>query len=187
MYAVIMAGGKGTRIKSLEPNLPKPMIKICDKPVLEHQIDSLKNSGITDIVLVIGYLGDKIKEYFKDGKEFGVNITYINEEEPLGTAGSLYYLKDRKDDDFILVFGDVLFDVDFERFIKFHQNNKAYITLLVHPNSHPFDSDVLIVDNKKVMNILSKNEPRNDYFINLFNSGIYCINKNVLDYNRFTQ
>ena len=61
MYAVIMAGGKGTRIKSLEPNLPKPMIKICDKPVLEHQIDSLKNSGITDIVLVIGYLGDKIK------------------------------------------------------------------------------------------------------------------------------
>ena len=96
MYAVIMAGGKGTRIKSLEPNLPKPMIKICDKPVLEHQIDSLKNSGITDIVLVIGYLGDKIKEYFKDGKEFGVNITYINEDEPLGTAGSLYYLKDRK-------------------------------------------------------------------------------------------
>ena len=182
MYAVIMAGGKGTRIKSLEPNLPKPMIKICDKPVLEHQINSLKNSGITDIVLVIGYLGDKIKEYFKDGKEFGVNITYINEEEPLGTAGSLYYLKDRKDDDFILVFGDVLFDVDFERFIKFHQNNKAYITLLVHPNSHPFDSDVLIVDNKKVMNILSKNEPRNYYFMNLVNSGIYCINKKVLDY-----
>ena len=113
MYAVIMAGGKGTRVKDLEPNLPKPMIRICDKPVLLYQIESLRNSGITDIVLVIGYLGDVIKDYFKNGKEFGVNITYISEDTPLGTAGSLYYLKDRKDEDFILVFGDVLFDVDF--------------------------------------------------------------------------
>ena len=182
MYAVIMAGGNGTRVKDLEPNLPKPMIRICDKPVLLYQIESLRNSGITDIVLVIGYLGDVIKDYFKDGKEFGVNITYISEDTPLGTAGSLYYLKDRKDEDFILVFGDVLFDVDFERFIKFHQNYNSYITLLVHPNSHPFDSDVLIVDNKKVLDILSKNEPRNFYFKNLVNSGVYCINKKVLDY-----
>ncbi|MCR5647704.1 MAG: HAD-IIIA family hydrolase [Acholeplasmatales bacterium] len=182
MYAVIMAGGKGTRIQSIEPNLPKPMIKICGKPVLEHQIDSLKNSGITDIVLVVGYLGEKIKEYFKDGKEFGVNISYISEDEPLGTAGALYYLKDRKDEEFILVFGDVVFDVDFDRFIKFHKNNKSFITLLVHPNSHPYDSDVLVLENKKVIDILSKNEPRNYYYMNLVNSGIYCLDKKVLDY-----
>ena len=94
MKVVIMAGGKGTRIAAVNSEVPKPMIKILDKPILEYQIECLKKQGLTDIILVIGHLGNVIKDYFGDGNAFGVNIEYIIEEEPLGTAGALYFLKD---------------------------------------------------------------------------------------------
>ena len=95
MKAVIMAGGKGTRLKEMtKDEIPKPMVKIFEKPILEYQIDVLKENGLKDIIIVIGYLGDKIKQYFKDGKYFGVNITYIEENEPLGTAGAFYNIKE---------------------------------------------------------------------------------------------
>lgn len=184
MYAVIMAGGKGTRIKSISKDIPKPMIKILDKPILEYQIESLKKYNITDIIIVIGYLGDIIKDYFKDGKGFGVNISYIEEKEPLGTAGALYYLNEYKDidDDFILLFGDIIEDINFSKFIDFHKKNEGYITLLSHPNSHPYDSDLIVADNNKVIRIISKNEKRNYYYKNLVNSGIYIANKKILNY-----
>lgn len=184
MYAVIMAGGKGTRIQSISKDLPKPMLEILNKPILEYQIESLKKYNIKDIIIVIGYLGNVIKDYFKDGHDFGVKISYIEEKEPLGTAGSLYYLKDYPniDDDFILLFGDVLEDINFNNFIKFHKNNEGYITLLSHPNSHPYDSDLLVVDNDKVVRIIPKNEKRNFYYKNIVNSGIYIVNKKILNY-----
>ena len=132
MKTVIMAGGKGTRIRTVRSDVPKPMIEICGKPILQYQIENLSNYGLTDITIGVGYLGDVIKDFFKDGKDFGVNIDYFTEEVPLGTAGALFKMLDGKDlssiktntvldEDFILLCGDVIFDIDFERFISFHK------------------------------------------------------------------
>ena len=140
MKVVIMAGGKGTRIASVKSDVPKPMIPICGKPILEWQIDDLKACGLTDITLVIGYLGHVIKDYFGDGSKFGVNISYFVEERPLGTAGALFKMPELTED-FLLLCGDVILDVDFNRFIDFHRTHKAWASLLTHPNGHPYDRD----------------------------------------------
>lgn len=184
MQAVIMAGGKGTRLASITKNeIPKPMALIAGKPILEWQIECLKENGIKDITLIIGYLGNKIREYFNDGSKFGVNINYIEEKEPLGTAGSFFYLKDcLKDDYFLLAFGDVIFDVDIERMEKFHNEKKSIATLFVHPNSHPFDSDLIVTDDdNKIIKFDSKNSTRNYWYDNCVNAGFYILNKEVCE------
>ena len=144
MKAVIMAGGKGTRLASVIHDIPKPMVKLADKPLLEYQIENLKENEITEIILVIGHLGNVIKEHFGYGKKFGVHITYFEEKEPLGTAGALFYLKDVLKDNFVLLFGDLFVNINFQRFIKYHQMKNAKITLYTHPNSHPYDSGLII-------------------------------------------
>ncbi|NFF80808.1 HAD-IIIA family hydrolase [Clostridium botulinum] len=182
MQAVIMAGGKGTRLASITRNeIPKPMALIAGKPILEWQVECLKENGIGDITIIIGHLGNKIKEYFKDGKSFGVDISYIEENEPLGTAGSFYYLRNYvKDEYFLLAFGDVIFDVDIERMEKFHTLNKSKATLFVHPNSHPFDSDLIVTDeNNKIVKFDSKNNVRDYWYDNCVNAGFYILNKEI--------
>lgn len=184
MQAVIMAGGKGTRLASITKNeIPKPMAIIAGKPILEWQIECLKENGIKDITLIIGYLGNKIKEYFNDGSDFGVNINYIEEKEPLGTAGSFFYLKDcLKDEYFLLAFGDVIFDVDIERMEKFHNEKKSIATLFVHPNSHPFDSDLIVTDEDgRILEFDSKNNNRDYWYDNCVNAGFYILDKNLCD------
>ena len=148
MKAVIMAGGKGTRIRSVASDIPKPMIPVLNKPVLQYQIENLARCGITDIILVTGYLSEAVSSYFGDGSSFGVNITYFNEDTPMGTAGALYYLyrDGRLDDDFLLIMGDLMLSVDFNRFMGAHKASGAYATLFVHPNSHPYDSDIIVTD-----------------------------------------
>ena len=181
MQAVIMAGGKGTRLQSISKEIPKPMFPILHKPILEYQLDSLKKSGVLDIVFVVGYLGHVIQSYFGDGTRFGVRIRYIMESAPLGTAGALYYLKDQIKDDFLLIFGDLLLDVDWDRFMEFHKNREALITLYGHPNSHPYDSDLLVIDEKgKVLKIEAKNKNRDFWFHNFVNAGVYCVNPKLL-------
>lgn len=182
MKAVIMAGGKGTRLQSIAKDIPKPMFPILDKPILEYQVESLKKCGIIDVTLIVGYLGDIIKDYFGDGQKFGVSIDYIVEEVPLGTAGALHYLKDKVDSDFVLLFGDLILDVDWERFMEFHKRHRALITLYGHPNSHPYDSDIIVVDkDNRVIKIESKSIERNFYYHNLVNAGLYCVNSKLLD------
>ena len=182
MIAVISAGGKGTRLFQVTIDIPKPMAKIADKPILEHQITCLRENGIKDIYLLIGYLGDVIKDYFKDGSSFGVNIHYVEEKEPLGSGGALYFLKDIIKDDFIFVFGDLIFDVYFKRMIDFHKAHKSLVTLLSHPNSHPFDSDLIISDeNDLVTSIDSKHNVRNYFYHNLVNSGVYVVSNHIFD------
>lgn len=132
MKVVIMAGGKGTRISSVATDIPKPMIRIADKPVLEHQVNHLKEQGLTDIILITGHLGKIIRDYFGDGSKWGVSISYYQEEEPLGTAGALYYFKDVLKDDFLLMNGDLVADIDFARFICFHREKGAQATLFTH-------------------------------------------------------
>lgn len=191
MKVVIMAGGKGTRIASVKSDVPKPMIPICGKPILEWQIENLKACGLIDITLVIGYLGHAVKEYFEDGSRFGVKISYFEETEPLGTAGALFKMPEWTED-FLLLCGDVILDVDFNRFIEFHQKNHAWASLMAHPNGHPYDSSLLVteilppqvpggnpVDTHRVVKWMAKEDERL-YYKNRVNAGIEIISPELL-------
>lgn len=181
MIGVITAGGKGTRLSSIANDIPKPMVRIAGKPILQYQIECLKNNGIDEIYLLIGHLGNVIKDYFKDGSKFGVSIQYIEEKEPLGSAGALFYLKHVLNEDFIFIFGDLMMDIYFKRMIDFHKTHNASITLLSHPNSHPFDSDLIVADNEnRVIDIDSKHNVRNYYYHNLVNAGVYIVSARIL-------
>ena len=182
--AVIMAGGKGSRLLSItNDEIPKPMVPVDGKPLLEYQVEKLKSYGIKKIVMIVGHLGEKIVDHFKDGKDFGVEIDYIFEKEPLGTAGAFYYLKDKIDaKDFMLVFGDIFFDMDFDRMEDFHFKNSALTTLLAHPNGHPYDSDLIQTDDTgRVIGFDSKHNVRDYWYDNMVNAGMYIINKRLLD------
>lgn len=188
MTAVIMAGGKGTRIASVDSTVPKPMIEVAGKPVLEYQIDCLRRQGITDIILVIGHLGHVIREYFGDGSflsrgtgmPFGVHIRYIEEKEPLGTAGALFYLKADLREDFLLLNGDIVWDVNLGRFLAFHRSRHASATLFTHPNSHPYDSGLIVSGpDGKVTAWLHKEEPRL-WYRNRVNAGLHILSPKLL-------
>ena len=162
MNAVVMAGGKGTRMASLCAELPKPMLPLSGKPILTREIEVLAREGFTDVILVIGHLGDAIKNHFGDGSAFGVRITYCEEREPLGTAGALALLKnDLADDDFLLLNGDLLFDVDLSRFLAYHREKGGIATILTHPSSHPHDSVLVACDeNDRVTDFLAPDSAR---------------------------
>lgn len=181
MQVVIMAGGKGTRISSMISKIPKPMIKINGKPILEYQIDFLKRENFKDIILVTGHLGEQIKIYFGDGSRFGVNITYFHEIEPLGTAGGLYHLKEKLTENFILLNGDIILDVNLSKFIDFHMSRNAKASIIVHPNSHPFDSALIMKGNNDVvLGWLNKEEKRTIYK-NCVNAGVHILSKYVIE------
>lgn len=147
MKAVILAGGKGTRVASIATHIPKPMLPLLGKPILAWQIETLVREGFADIVLVIGHLGHVIRDCFGDGAAFGARITYLEEKEPLGTAGALALLKNElSGDDFLLLGGDLLFDVDLSRFLTYHRERRGVVTVLTHPSTHLFDSTALEVD-----------------------------------------
>ena len=176
-----MAGGKGTRIASVNSAVPKPMLTVAGKPVLQHQIECLRRQGFTDIVLTVGHLGEQIKDFFGDGTRFGVQISYIQETIPLGTAGALYYLKGQTKESFLLLNGDLIFDVDLHRLAAFHKQKGAQATLLAHPNDHPYDSGLLQTDESdRVQGWLTKEDQR-EWYQNCVNSGIHVLSPRVLD------
>lgn len=174
MKAVILAGGKGTRLTQQTQDIPKPMLPVGGKPMLEHQIELLKRYSITDIYILINYLGKVITDYFGKGEKWGVNIHYYEEVEPLGTVGGVKEIERFLDEDFIVLYGDVMVHMDLDRLISFHKQKQSECTLVVHPNNHPYDSDLVEMDdNCKVVNILSKNNKRPQYYSNMVNAGAY--------------
>lgn len=190
MKVVIMAGGKGTRISSVASDIPKPMIKIEGKPVLEHEVECLRDQGFTDIIITVSHLGDVIIDYFGDGsgislitkRPFGVHIEYYFENEPLGNAGALFKIKDKLTSDFLLLNADAVFDVDFNRFVAFHRKHGGLVTLFTHPNSHPYDSGLIIADKSGVVNQwLAKEDVRPKYYQNRVNAGLHVIAPAVLE------
>lgn len=184
MQAVIMAGGKGTRLRAItNDEIPKPMAPVAGKPILQWQMECLREQGVTDIVLIIGHLGEKIREFFGDGGWFGVSIRYIEETVPLGTAGAFSMLPPLlKGDVFFLVFGDVLFDIDLARMMEFHRAKKAKATLFVHPNSHPFDSDLVVCGSDgEVLRFDSKHNTRTGWHHNCVNAGFYVFDKAICE------
>lgn len=175
-----MAGGRGTRISELFPDIPKPLIPIDNIPVLEREIISLRDQGFTDIILTIGYMADKIQEYFGNGEKWGVNIEYFVEEKPLGNAGALFLL-DLKED-FLLLNSDAVFDVDFNRMVAFHKQHGGLVTLFTHPNSHPYDSGLIITgENGEVDKWLTKEDERPLYYKNRVNAGLHVISPKALE------
>ena len=182
MKTIIMAGGKGTRISSLTSNIPKPMIKIEGKPVLEREIECLRDQGFKEFIITVSHLADYIIDYFGDGSAFGVNIEYFIEETPLGNAGALFKLRDKLCDDFMLLNADSIFDIDFNRFVDYHRVKGGLVTLFTHPNSHPYDSGLLIVDEDgAVEQWLTKEDDRPRWYRNRVNAGLHIINPAVLD------
>ena len=182
MKTVIVAGGKGTRISSVAPNIPKPMIKIDGKPVLEREIECLRDQGFKDIIITVSYLAEYIINYFGNGNSLGVKIEYFIEETPMGNAGALFKMRDKLDGDFLLLNADSIFDIDFNRFVDYHKAKGGLATLFTHPNSHPYDSGLLIVnDDGSVEKWLTKEDERPQWYRNRVNAGLHVINSTILD------
>ena len=183
MIAFILAGGKGTRFREITGgDLPKPMVKIAGKPILQYQIEFLAKNNIDKVILSLGYGAKVIRSYFKDGKQFGLSITYSEETEPLGTAGAFKYAEPLFGNarDVLILYGDIIFDIDIERLINFHNSHSGIGTLFVHPNDHPYDSDLLEVDNTgRILRFIPKPHHQNLMYQNLVNAGIYVLKPEV--------
>lgn len=182
MKVVIMAGGKGTRISSIASDIPKPMIKVAGIPVLEREIVCLRDQGFTDIILTVSHLGNIITEYFGNGEKLGVNIEYYYEKEPLGNAGALFKIKDKLTEDFLLLNGDAIFNIDFNRMVRYHKEKGGLVTLFTHPNSHPYDSGLIYVDdNMSVTKWSTKEDERPEFYKNRVNAGLHIISPKILN------
>ncbi len=189
MKTVIMAGGKGTRISQLFPDIPKPLIPVRDKngvekSVLEWELLSLRDQGYSEVLLTVSHMAEKIQSYFGDGSKMGMKIEYFVEDEPLGNAGALFKIREwLGSDPFLLLNADAVFDVDFNRMVDFHKSHSdALVTLFTHPNSHPYDSGLIIAeDDHSVSAWLTKEDNRPQWYKNRVNAGLHVVDPALLD------
>ncbi|BCB76629.1 HAD-IIIA family hydrolase [Phytohabitans flavus] len=180
--AVILAGGLGTRLGGLAHRIPKALVPVGDRPLLAHQIGCLRRAGVTRVVVVTGHLAEKIEEFGGDGGQFGLAVEYFREATPLGTGGAFGALRDRLPERFFVLYGDVLFDVDLGRMTRFHSAHPGLATLLVHPNDHPADSDLVTLGPGGVVtDIVPKNVGRIGWHRNLVNAGVFVLERALLD------
>jgi|WetSurSiteA1Bulk_404760.scaffolds.fasta_scaffold00516_8 D,D-heptose 1,7-bisphosphate phosphatase len=183
MKAVILAGGRGIRLGELTVEVPKPMITIGDRPLLHHQVDLLVSFGICDIILLVNYLKDPVINYFGDGSRFHARISYFEETEPLGTVGGIKAIEDLLTDDFMVLYGDVMMNMDLDRFIHFHQEKDSQCTLVLHPNDHPFDSDLVETSEAgRVIAFYPKPHLSAAWYHNLVNAGAYLMSPEILKF-----
>lgn len=178
--AVIMAGGLGTRIASVYADIPKPLIPVAGKPVLQYNIEALSRQGYKRIVLVLCHLADKIFDYFGDGHNYDVEIKYFIEKSPLGTAGALTYLEEMVSDDFFLLNGDAIMNIDFRRFEEYHRLKGGLATIFTHPNSHPYDSALIEVDEDMAVTKWWDKSRNSSLYFNRVNAGVHILNKSVI-------
>ena len=178
---LILAGGKGTRLKDRLGDLPKPMIPIAGKPLLEHQIELARAHGFTEVLLFVHHRAELIQSHFGDGQRWGLSIRYIIEREPLGTAGAVLAGFAELAERFAIMYGDTMINVDLTRFWQAHEQSGAVATLFLHPNNHPLDSDLVEVDaTDRVTAFHNRPHPPGKYFQNLVNAGLYVIEKSAL-------
>lgn len=182
MKAVILSAGRGTRLPEVSKNMPKVMVSINGKPLLQHHIENLKKQGIKDIYINLHYMPEIITDYFGDGKKFGVSITYSMEESLLGTGGALKPLAKFLDDEVIVIYGDVIAKVDFKKFLNFHKKNNALITAAIHESHHPEDSDLVEFDNnfqlKKIFKKPHRKIPNNPHNL----AALYMLSPKAFSY-----
>lgn len=178
---VILAGGLGSRLRARLGDLPKPMIPIAGKPLLEHQIELAEREGFREVVLFAGYRADLIQAHFGDGEQWGLVVRTVVEPEPLGTAGAVLAALESLADDFAVLYGDTMVNVDLDRLWQNHLASQADATLLVHPNDHPLDSDLVETDSEnRITAFHNRPHPPGRWFQNLVNAGLYVIRKAAL-------
>jgi NDP-sugar pyrophosphorylase family protein len=177
--AFILAGGKGTRLRPITHEIPKPMIPVQGRPILEHVINLFKKYDIRDIIISIGYKGEKIKEYFGDGAKFGIKITYIEETEPLGTAGPLLLAKDLLKETFVMTNADELKDIDLDDMYNFHKANKAMATIALTTVKDPSAYGVAKLRGSKIVEFVEKPKLE-EAPSNLINAGLYILEPEVI-------
>lgn len=179
MQAVILAGGKGTRMQEKYPNVPKLLVPINGKPFLDHLIENLKSNRVSDVLISTGYLGDIVQKYISE-KNYGLDLAISKETEPLGTGGAIRSLKHVLKGDIFLLFGDVYSNVNLAKILEFHKSRKALVTAVVHKSLHPKDSNLVIFDRSgKVKNIIAKpHNMRGNNFYNL--AALYILSEDVV-------
>lgn len=184
MKAVILAGGKGTRLGSLTEQIPKVLLPIAGKPVLDYQFEWLVREGVREVLLLTGHMTDKIREHCGDGSKWGLRISFIEEAAPLGTAGALKEAEDFLLEDFLVVYGDVLVDMDLSAFINFHcELEDPCATLMVHPNDHPHDSDLVEFDKQfRITAFHGKPHDPNRFYHNQVNAAVYILSPRIFNY-----
>ncbi|MBU3923835.1 MAG: nucleotidyltransferase family protein, partial [Nanoarchaeota archaeon] len=178
MKVVILVGGFGTRLREVVSDVPKPMALIAGKPFLEHQINFLKEFGLKDIILCVYYKADVIKSYFGDGRHFGVNLTYSEEDVPLGTAGAIKKAEKYIDGTFFVLNGDSYLDADLMKFLEFHKSmcfGGASMVLTEAKDSSNYGS--VLVENNKVVSFLEKGR----IGVSKINAGVYLFEPSILD------
>jgi D,D-heptose 1,7-bisphosphate phosphatase len=179
MRAILLAGGRGTRLGNRD--IPKPMVRIEGKPVLEHQITLLKAHRFTQIAVLASYKAEKIEEYFGDGTEFGIDLEIVREDPPLGTAGAVKSFAKNFRDSFLVIYSDLMIDMDLTHLVEFHKSRDSLATLVVHPNDHPLDSDLVEVDEEGfVREFISKPHKNDAGNRNLVNAAVYVLNPLLL-------
>ena len=179
--AIILAGGVGTRLQPITFEIPKPLVLVHDRTLLEHQFDLFKKHGIKNIIISIGYKGDKIKHAIGDGRRFGVNVSYVEEAKPLGTAGPLKLAKQLITGTFVTENSDELKDIDLRDMYLFHKENKALVTIALTTVDNPSAYGVAKMQGGKILEFVEKPK-REDAPSNLINSGLYMMEPEVLDY-----
>lgn len=182
MKAVIMAGGEGSRLRPLTCNVPKPMMPVLEKPVMQYAVELLKKYGITDIAVTLQYLPDEVISYFIDGEDFGVNIKYFIEEFPLGTAGSVKNGEKFLDDTFIVISGDALTDIDLSKAVDFHRKKGAIATLILKEVPVPLEYGVVVTDKDGKINSFLEKPSWGEVFSDKANTGIYILEPEIFSY-----
>ena len=181
MQLVVIAGGKGTRLRQRLGDLPKPLVEIGGRPLLESQILLARRYAFTDILLLTGYEGHRIGSYCGDGAAWGVRIRYRQEEEPLGTAGAVLAAFDELDERFAVMYGDTMLNVDLARFWNAHLASGAPASLFLHPNDHPRDSDLVELDaGGRIAAFHPYPRAEGRYYGNLVNAALYALNREAL-------
>jgi histidinol-phosphate phosphatase family protein len=183
IQAVIVAGGKGTRLASVSGDLPKPLVPVAGVPIIERQISLLTRYNVEDIYITTGYRGKQLWDFLGNGSRFGVRLHQVWEEHPLGTAGALSGLRGHLEDDFFVLYADVLVHMDLARLLLFHRESRAAATLVVHPNDHPYDSDLveLDIDGRIQRFHPSPRKADGPDLPNLVSAGLYVLSPVVLE------
>lgn len=182
MQAVILAGGKGTRLRPLTSNLPKPMIPLVNRPFLECMLEYLKGHGVTEVILALGYLPDKIQSHFGDGSRTGVKLTYSVEQKPLGTAGAVKLLEPLIKGTFIVLNGDIVTDMDLSTEVRLHQERRATGTLFLLPVEDPSRFGVVELDKAQRVLAFTEKPKREEARANTINGGCYILEPEVFGY-----
>lgn len=181
MKVVIIAGGKGTRIASVNSEIPKSMIPVEGKPIIEYEVELAKRYGFKEFIFITGHLGEHISNYFGDGSRWGVYIDYFHEHQPLGTAGALGSLREKLTEDFFVFYGDTIVDIDMLAMLDYHQRKHSDATLFTHPNDHPYDSDLVDLDSDgSIKRFLLKPHPDNLVCKNMVNASLFILSPKVL-------